>query len=116
MGQELIKSAVDATVFVINLTSALIKFVMTAALVPVCHQTHNKGERREKGTGGAVNVRDSSSQQISQWSTANIHHNPSIKSQGDGVVAGGELFSHEKAASLLGVWQESPFKRRGFAP
>lgn len=26
---------------------------------------------------------DSSSRQISQWSTANIHHNPSIKSKGD---------------------------------
>lgn len=81
MVQELIKRAVDASVFVINLTFALIKFVMTAGLVPVCHQTHNGGVR------GAVNVRDSSSQQISQWSTANIHRNPSIKSPGDGVVA-----------------------------
>lgn len=42
MGQELIKRAVDASVFLINLTSALIKFVMTAELVPVCHQTHNE--------------------------------------------------------------------------
>lgn len=33
MGQELIKSAVDASVFVINLTPALIRFVMAAALV-----------------------------------------------------------------------------------
>lgn len=42
MGPELIKRAVDASVFLINLTCALIKFVMTAELVPVCHQTHNK--------------------------------------------------------------------------
>lgn len=83
MGQELIKRAVDASVFLINLTSALIKFVMTAELVPVCHQTHNKGEESEEGKGGAVNVRDSSSQQISQWSTTNIPTNPSITSQGD---------------------------------
>lgn len=82
--QELIKRAVDASVFVINLTFALIKFVMTAGLVPVCHQTHNGGG---DGRGGSVNVRDSSSQQISQWSTANIHRNPSIKSPGDDVVA-----------------------------
>lgn len=34
MGQELIKRALDAFVFLINLTWALIKFVMTAALVP----------------------------------------------------------------------------------
>lgn len=34
MGQELIKSAVDASVFVINLTPALIRFVMTVALGP----------------------------------------------------------------------------------
>lgn len=33
------KRAVDASVFLINLTSALIKFVMTAELVPVSHQT-----------------------------------------------------------------------------
>lgn len=39
MGQGLIKRAVDASVFLINLTSALIKFVMTAELVPVSHQT-----------------------------------------------------------------------------
>lgn len=57
MGQELIKSAVDASVFLINLTSALIKFVMTAALVPVCHQTQNKLERpAKKELGGVVNV------------------------------------------------------------
>lgn len=43
MGQELIKRAVDASVFLINLTSALIKFVMTAELVPVCHQTQQRG-------------------------------------------------------------------------
>lgn len=34
MGQELIKSTVDASVFVINLTPALIRFVMTAVLAP----------------------------------------------------------------------------------
>ena len=43
MGQELIKRAVDASVFLINLTSGLITFVMTAELVPVRYQTHNKG-------------------------------------------------------------------------
>ena len=63
MGQELIKRAVDASVFLINLTSALIKFVMTVELVPVCHQTHNEGGRLEweDGPGGALNVRDGSS-------------------------------------------------------
>lgn len=48
MGQELIKRAVDASVFLINLTSGLIKFVMTAELVPVRYQTHNKGGCKAK--------------------------------------------------------------------
>lgn len=65
MGQELIKRAVDASVFLINLTSALIKFVMTAELVPVCHQTHNErgggGMRGVRGPGRALKVRDGSS-------------------------------------------------------
>lgn len=56
MGQELIKSAVDASVFVINLTPALISFVMTAALVPpVCVQAGGAGR------GGAAHMTDSSS-------------------------------------------------------
>lgn len=110
MGQELIKRAVDASVFLINLTSALIKFVMTAELVPVSHQTLDWGE----GEGGAVNVRDSSSQQISQWSTANI-----IPPSHLGVTMYSlwrMSYFHEKASALFGVWQESPFKRRGFTP
>lgn len=65
MGQELIKRAVDASVFLINLTSALIKFVMTAELVPVRQRAHNKERDESGGKGRAVNVRDSSSQQIS---------------------------------------------------
>lgn len=43
MGRELIKRAVDASAFVINLTCALIKFVMTAALVPVRRHRHDAG-------------------------------------------------------------------------
>lgn len=52
MGQELIKRAVDASVFLINLTSALIKFVMTAELVsclPPDAQQGGGGEREGKG-------------------------------------------------------------------
>lgn len=48
MGLELIKRAVDASVFLINLTCALITFVMTVGLVPVCHTA---GERRGKRGG-----------------------------------------------------------------
>lgn len=74
MGQELIKRAVDASVFLINLTSALIKFVMTAALVPVCHQTHNKPERPAKkrdgrGDCGTAHLNKSHS---GQWLTFTI--------------------------------------------
>lgn len=81
MGQELIKSAVDASVFVINLTPALISFVMTAALVPL-------SASRQAGRGSSHDR-----QLISQWSPANIHHNPSIKSVGDdtGLLRGRQL-------------------------
>lgn len=64
MGQELIKSTVDASVFVINLTPALIRFVMTAVLAP----PPPSNDRRTSSGGGG------------QWSAANIHHNPSITS------------------------------------
>lgn len=75
MGQELIKRAVDAAVFLINLTSALIKFVITAGLVPVCHQTQKQGRRgkrrrrRRRRMSVAVNVRDSVSKPVLYWST-----------------------------------------------
>lgn len=52
MGQELIKRAVDAAVFLINLTSALIKFVMTAELVPVRHQTQKTTRGGVRGSEG----------------------------------------------------------------
>lgn len=89
MGQELIKSTVDASDFVINLTRALIRFVMTAALVP--------GRCTTSRGGGSVHG--------GQWLTWNIRHNPSITSAVDDTAV----------ASLFGVWRQSPFKRRGFA-
>lgn len=52
MGQELIKRAVDAFVFLVHLTPALIEFVMTAELVPVSHQTSQRGGESEGGHAG----------------------------------------------------------------
>lgn len=70
MGQELIKSTVDASVFVINLTPALIRFVMTAALVPLSAGRRattrggwggGGGRAGRARRGGAAHVTDSSS-------------------------------------------------------
>lgn len=54
MGHKLIKREVDASVFLINLTSALIKLVMTAELVPVSHQTLNPGKDEKKARAGQL--------------------------------------------------------------
>lgn len=53
MGQELIKSAVDASVFVINLTPALIRFVMTAVLVLLSagRRTSSGGDGGQRSAG-----------------------------------------------------------------
>ena len=82
MGLELIKRAVDATVFLINLTCVLITFVMTVGLVPVCHTA---GERRGKRGG----MRDSIFQQIFLWSTTNIQHDSSSFNSPVEDVSGG---------------------------
>lgn len=50
MGQELIKSAVDASVFAINLTPALIRFVMAAALVLLSAGRRTTRRRRRRRT------------------------------------------------------------------
>lgn len=73
MGQELIKSAVDASVFVINLTPALIRFVMTAELGPL--------SAGRQAAEVAACMEDSG------------HHNPSITSAADDTAV----------ASLFGV-------------
>lgn len=66
VGLELIKRAVDATVFLINLTCALITFVMTVGLVLVCHTAGQRGKRVGTRYEGQI------FQQISQRSTTSV--------------------------------------------
>lgn len=86
MGQELIKSAVDASVFVINLTPALIRFVMTAALVLL-----SAGRRTTSGGGGGAHG--------AQWSAVSIRRDPAITSVAEDTAV---------VSSLFGVWRRSP--------